>query len=89
VRDPIPQALVWFHIAALYATGSAAELVNAIGTECPPRPVPWTIWACFWLAFLALTVAGYWVSWLYWNAFWQWAARLWAKLRRRDDGSAE
>jgi hypothetical protein len=43
----------------VYATGSAAELVNAIGIDCPPRPVPWTIWVCFWLAFLALGVSGY------------------------------
>jgi hypothetical protein len=44
VTDLAPELLVWFNIAALYATGSAADLISAIGFDCPPRPVPWTIW---------------------------------------------
>ena len=85
MRDLVPQPLVWFHIAALYATGSAADLINAIGIDCPPRPVPWTIWACFGLACLALGVSTYWICWLHWDALWQWAARAWSRFRGRDD----
>jgi hypothetical protein len=83
VTDLVPEPLVWFNIAALYATGTAADLISAIGFDCPPRPVPWTIWVCFCLAFLALGVSTYWICWLHWDALWQWAARAWSRFRRR------
>jgi hypothetical protein len=81
VRDLVPAPLVWFNIAALYATGTAADLISAIGFDCPPRPV------CFCLAFLALGVSTYWIYWLHWDALWQWAARQWAKIRGPDDSA--
>jgi hypothetical protein len=84
VKDPVPQPLLSFHLATMFLVNTTGDLID-LNKSC--RPVPWYTYACFWLALLATVIASLWLNWLYWDLLWRWAARLWAKLRGRDDSA--
>jgi hypothetical protein len=77
--DPWP----WWHwmmIASFFSTGGAAAVIDS-AYQCPPRPVPWYTWACFWLSLLLLFTTSLWGCWESWNTLWGWFTRRWSKHR--------
>lgn len=74
----------WMYTVCLFSSESAAEVIQVLAYDCPPRPVPWYTWAYFGLSALLLVISSIWGMWDTWTALWEWLAKRRDARRKRE-----